>query len=327
MLRKLMSLLLAAALVLSVLPGNALAESTCDHQFELTDYVPVGCHSYAHSEYTCTKCGFITLIAGEEPMGHQFLYSDICQACQAPKEFTIYLIDFARDGWHGIELVVYADGTLCETLTSSSGSYETFTIPYESGKTYQFYWRYPANAADRTDECALEIILGETRMFYSGDCEEFRNNELLLEVCGHNFVNRVCTMCGEGQYADRIKWQLNAGASASFAAVDLRLITFVDSLEDFSRVTFSISFTDASGKIRTANWNCTNAYEDIKSNGYNVSPYDLFGNGAEYLLTFVITDWPRIYFDTDITVTVNRYDTNGNLHSTATRIFALSDAM
>ncbi len=325
--QKIISLLLVVALMLSTLPGNILAQSSCDHNYEITAHNPVGCNTYEDWEYTCTKCGHSFTVSGEEPLGHQFLYSDICRVCQAPKEFTIHLYDNARDGWQGIELMVYTNGTFRETLTLSSGFHKEFTIPYESGKTYQFYWRYPANASNRTGECEFEIVLGETRLLYSSASENFSNNQQILEVCGHNYVNRICTMCGERQYADQIKWQLTADASVSDVAVDLRLITFVDSLEDFSRVTFTISFTDASGKVRTANWNCTNAYKYIRSNGYYVYADDLFGNGAKYLLTFVITDWPQAYFNTDITVTVNRYDTTGKLHSTATRIFAISDAL
>lgn len=141
----------------------------------------------------------------------------------------------------------------------------------------------------------------------------------------HSFVNQRCTVCGVGENAEQIKWQLTSNTKADSATTDLRLITYVDSLDNYSKVEFTLSYTDAAGKVRSAQFSCNSAYERLLANGNAVAPSSLFGSGANYFVTFLVTGVPNAQFSTEFTLTVRRYDRAGNLHSTATRFFSISD--
>lgn len=300
-------------------------ENGCEHSYDNGVNTPATCTEYGYTTYTCTECGYAMRASGEEPTGHNYLFSDVCYTCGEQKAITIEMSDACGDGWNGTNMAIIIDGELYAEITLDSGYADTWSIPYDCTKTYEFYFF----AWDFADECTFHVMLGNEVLYAVGgsDCYGVPNGEPFLTLCGHDYVDGVCSKCGECQNPGQIKWQLPAGASAEDTTTDLRLITFVDSLEDYSKVSFTVSFADASGQVRTATWNSTNAYETINANGMTIAPSQLFGDGANYLLTFLITGWPQTYFDTEITVTVNRYTNDGDLHSTATRSFVISDAM
>jgi hypothetical protein len=103
----------------------------------------------------------------------------------------------------------------------------------------------------------------------------------------------TCEVVELGSY--QLKFQLNADASADDEAVDLRLITYVESL-DFSSVEFSIQIADQLVTV-----SCDTVYTAIKANGSTLTCEDIF-NKEGYLVTFTVTNIPAEYFDTDITV-------------------------
>ncbi len=131
-----------------------------------------------------------------------------------------------------------------------------------------------------------------------------------------------------GEDTQDIKWQLKAGATAGDATTDLRLISWVDTLENYSKVTFTVSFFDDQGQPHSAEMACTKTYAEILANGVSVGPAsNLFGEIANYYVTYVIEDWPQMYYDIPVYVTVTWYDLDGEPMNHANRIITLSDAM
>ena len=131
-----------------------------------------------------------------------------------------------------------------------------------------------------------------------------------------------------GADSQDIKWQLKAGATAEDATTDLRLISWVDDLEAYSKVTFTVSFFDDQGQPKSAELVCTKTYTDILANGVSVGPAsNLFGENANYYVTYVIENWPQMYYDIPVYVTVTWYGLNGEPMGSSNRIITLSDAM
>ncbi len=149
-----------------------------------------------------------------------------------------------------------------------------------------------------------------------------------IPATGHDYVGGICTLCGSGYNSGEIKWQISAGATAADASTNLRLISFVDNLSDYSKVVFTVSFSDAKGNTYSTDLVCTTVYEQIVANGVSIgNAAGIFGEGAQYFVTYTINGWAQAFYDTDITVTLTRYDLEGNVASSATRIVTVSDAM
>lgn len=116
-----------------------------------------------------------------------------------------------------------------------------------------------------------------------------------------------------------VKWQLNAGATPNDAAVDLRLITWVDSL-DYADVTFDVTIAGENAAV-----SCQTVYETINANGQTLTCEDLFGCDG-YLVTFTITDVEADLFDDEISVFASRLGINGmGAENTAVRTFSINE--
>ena len=118
-----------------------------------------------------------------------------------------------------------------------------------------------------------------------------------------------------------VKWQLPANASPNDATTDLRLMTWVDSLDYYSSVTFNVSVDGVAKEPLTV----TNVYSAVMANGQAVAAADLFGYQASYIATYVITDVPVEAYDSEIQVTVTWTDMDGNETTSETRTFVISD--
>ena len=117
-----------------------------------------------------------------------------------------------------------------------------------------------------------------------------------------------------------VKYQLNADASADDATVDLRLISWVDSL-DYQDVTFVVTIEG-----QTVELSITTVYEAINANGATYSTSDLFGQEG-YVVTYTIEGLIADYYGSEISVTVCRTDLEGNAVETETRTIVVSDAL
>ncbi len=116
-----------------------------------------------------------------------------------------------------------------------------------------------------------------------------------------------------------VKWQLKGDASPNDETVDLRLISYMESLS-YSSVVFNVTVNGV-----TQNLPCTKVYESINANGTPVAAGELF-DYANYLVTYIIEDVPASAFDSEFEVSVTWTDLDGNATtSTETRTIVISD--
>ncbi|MBQ7346183.1 MAG: hypothetical protein IJW45_09025 [Oscillospiraceae bacterium] len=118
-----------------------------------------------------------------------------------------------------------------------------------------------------------------------------------------------------------VKWQLNADATADSETVDLRLISWVDSL-DYQNVSFVVTING-----QTAELECQTVYTGINVNGSVISDLTIFNDTAAYFVTYTIENLTAAYFDAEITVTMNWTDLEGNVTESETRTIVISDAL
>ena len=281
-------------------------------------------HSYDDAcDATCNLCGTVRTAPHSDPDytdNRDGTHSAVCDSCGEP-------------------LVTNEAHSYGETThTCACGAVETFTVTWivdgvETEETYTYGDQIVVPDTDKAaDGCTVYTFSGwDKQIPETMPAEDLTFTGSYTTSTVHTDVDPMdgkCDACGEAVAADQIKWQITAGASMEDATTNLRLITFVDTLEDYSKITFTISFVDGSGETRTAELVCDTAYEKIVADGVTLdSAADVFGEGACYFITYTIEGWQQAYFDTDITVTMTRYDLEGNVHSAATRVIKLSDAM
>ena len=122
-----------------------------------------------------------------------------------------------------------------------------------------------------------------------------------------------------------LKFQLNADASADDETVDLRMITYVESL-DYSKVEFVISINGVEAFAP-----CQTVYEAINANGQSLTCEDIFHTEG-YLVTYTIENIPAEFYDADINVRVRYYSNANNsfgedMFESGGRSFVLSDVL
>lgn len=116
-----------------------------------------------------------------------------------------------------------------------------------------------------------------------------------------------------------IKWQLNADASADAESVDLRLISWVDSL-DYSKVTFNVTIAG-----QTTALDCTTVYTGINADGSVISDPTIFNDYATYFVTYTIEGLPADYYNSEIQVTMSWTALDGTVTTSETRTIVVAD--
>ncbi len=153
--------------------------------------------------------------------------------------------------------------------------------------------------------------------------------------CGQAWLDADCTLntnlkavvlpasghdaeCG---HVSDIKWQVNKGTNADSASTDLRLITYVDSL-DYTGITFKVTVGG-----NTVEYTCYTVYTSILAGGSRIdNPDKIFGNeDAKYFVTYTLTGVPAAAFDTEIQVDVVWTDLDGNEIEGVGRTIVISD--
>ena len=122
-----------------------------------------------------------------------------------------------------------------------------------------------------------------------------------------------------------LKFQLNADASADDETVDLRMITYVESL-DYSKVEFVITINGVEAFAP-----CQTVYEAINANGQSLTCEDIFHTEG-YLVTYTIENIPAEFYDADINVRARYYSNANNsfgedMFETGGRSLVLSDVL
>ena len=114
-----------------------------------------------------------------------------------------------------------------------------------------------------------------------------------------------------------IKWQVSADFSAESAFTDLRLVTWVDSL-DYSAVVFNVTMGGVSKELV-----CDSVYSAINAAGQSLTAADIFGDEAAYLATYTIGNVPAAEFEGEIEVSITWIDLEGNETTSETRVFSI----
>lgn len=114
-----------------------------------------------------------------------------------------------------------------------------------------------------------------------------------------------------------IKWQVSADFSAESTSTDLRLVTWVDSL-DYSAVVFNVTMGGVSNELV-----CDYVYSAINAAGQSLTAADIFGDEAAYLATYTIDNIPASEFEGEIEVSITWIDLEGNKTTSETRVFSI----
>ena len=118
-----------------------------------------------------------------------------------------------------------------------------------------------------------------------------------------------------------IKWQVPVVSTENDESVDLRLVSWVDTL-DYSNVQFTVTIGEYTGTL-----DVTTVYETIYGEAFaTYTPAGVFGDDANYFVTHTITGIPAAYFNEEIEVTATWYDLDGNVVKTSeTRTIVIAD--
>ena len=188
-------------------------------------------------------------------------------------------------------------------MTTADGEVPEAYIPMQFGRMYALL----VNGEQVWLPCEVEVAVGDVVEIgvqsYMGS-ETSATIDLAIREPGVN----------------DIKWQLNADATADSKSVDLRLISWVDSL-DYQNVTFVVTIDG-----QTAELACETVYTGINSNGAVTTDLTMFNDTAAYFVTYTIEVLEAEYFDSEITVTMNWTDLEGNVTESETRTIVVSDA-
>ena len=234
------------------------------------------------NDYTLTNDAPVV----EEPVEYTYYVAGSEGLCGAEWDPAYWASEMAYNeetGLYEILLEVWSAGTYEYKITT--GSWETPSYGPAEGGNYTVVMKNP----------------GEVTITF---------NEETKEV--------TCSVREFGEYY--LKFQLNADASADDATVDLRMITFVESL-DYKNVEFQITING-----ETAFANCEVVYEAINANGQSLTCQDIFGKEG-YLVTYTLAGIPAEYYGADIQVCAVRVELDGFELGTNYRTIVLSDVL
>lgn len=117
-----------------------------------------------------------------------------------------------------------------------------------------------------------------------------------------------------------VKYQLTNGTTAQSASTDLRLLTAVDGL-GYRHVGFAVTL---SGTTQTLSSNTV--YEQVRAGSSLIANASaLFGEDANYFVTYTLLGIPRQAYDMSFTVTAYWETMDGTVVEGAPRSFAISD--
>ena len=114
-----------------------------------------------------------------------------------------------------------------------------------------------------------------------------------------------------------IKWQVSADFTAESATTDLRLVTWVDSL-DYASVTFNVTMGGVSNALV-----CDKVYTAINAGDASLTAAEIFGDEAAYLATYTITGIPADQFAGEIQVSITWTDLDGVETTSDVRTFTI----
>ena len=231
---------------------NGLQTGICDRcGAELSDIVGALGHAWGSYEYntthhwkTCLRCGCATkkiLHSGGQATCTE---SAICAVCRTPYGDPLghdYETEYSHDDMNHFHICLNGCGSRIEIEPHSlTGKIETFKIT-DTGEqikyTHKLYliceicgYQYLLNTAEATEHYGCELLYGkdptctETGLTWGFKCSVAGCGEVYLAqeeipALGHEFVDRICTRCGEVYYSEGLTFTSNGDGTCSVSGI------------------------------------------------------------------------------------------------------------
>ncbi len=144
------------------------------------------CPHESYTDYICDNCG--------DECPHEKVTDGICDACAAEVNIiTITMSDSFGDGWNGNSILIKNDSD--ETIgiaTINDGVTGTYSFMLAEDVIFTLTWQEGSYA----DECTFEVAVDGETVFESESGDAYEDGEVVYTYCDHEFVNSVCTKCG-----------------------------------------------------------------------------------------------------------------------------------
>ncbi len=118
-----------------------------------------------------------------------------------------------------------------------------------------------------------------------------------------------------------VKWQITAGTTAESESTNMRLVSYVDSL-DYESVAFNVTVNG-----ETVAYEVTTVYSSINADGAAITDPSSVFEGAAYFVAIVIEGIPADSFGSEIEVSVTWTDLEGNATTSDARSIVISDTL
>ncbi|MBR2413821.1 MAG: leucine-rich repeat domain-containing protein [Clostridia bacterium] len=156
----------------STLNGGKVFYSTCEHTFNTDGKCNVCGYECVHENYTdgeCPDCGFKGMF------------------------IEITMKDSYGDGWNGNKLLIKnTSGEEIGVATFDEGYDDTYTILLAEDVIFTLTWQ----EGSYSEECSFEVSVDGETVFESEYGDAYEDGEVVYTYCDHEFVNSVCTKCG-----------------------------------------------------------------------------------------------------------------------------------
>ena len=149
-------------------------------------------HSYDNAcDAVCNSCG------ATREAGHSYGEDNVCTVCGGVKSLVVMMYDSYGDGWTDNAIQIFVNGELVDTATITDGTSESWSIPYDGSKVYDFFWVQ----GDYPEECSFDILIGDVCVFNSENGTTYSTGDRVYATCEHSFdegveVDPSCTETG-----------------------------------------------------------------------------------------------------------------------------------
>ena len=121
------------------------------------------------------------------------LVTSVPFAFAADVSIVINMTDSYGDGWNGNGLLIKTDsGEEIGIATFNGGKTATHSFMIAEDGSFSLTWQ----KGDYADECTFEVAVDGNTVFESEKCDNYEDGEVVYIYCDHEFVNSVCTKCG-----------------------------------------------------------------------------------------------------------------------------------
>ncbi len=230
----------------------------------------------------------------------------------------------------GSSVDLYCNSTKLSTLTTATNMF------YElSGVTWSRngeYWEssviiISCRNADTSSILSLtdiKVTGADAAKIQGATASQAEEAAILVAYVDNEVRESAMTILGDssGSGGVDVKWQISKDTTAESESTNLRLVSYVDSL-DYTGITFRVTVGG-----NTVDYVCTSVLSNILAGDSVISGASaVFGEDALYFTTVSLVDVPAAAFDTEITVEVIWETLEGELIYGSPRTFVIADAL